>query len=77
MPSDGDQSDSPELACPRCASPVDLTVAHCPRCGLAVEQMDALEFRPSPTPAMKILAAIFLILAFLVPLAAMVWYIFR
>jgi hypothetical protein len=39
--------------------------------------MGALEFKPPPTPAMRILAAIFLILAFLVPLAAMVWYIFR
>lgn len=77
MPSDGDQSDLPEVACPRCGSLLDLTVEHCPRCGLDIGQMGALEFKPPPTMAMRILAAFFLILAFLVPLAAMVWYIFR
>ncbi len=65
-----------EFACPSCGETLDRFHETCPACGCGLSDEYCATYRPRIPVAVKIIAIVFLVGLFLVPLALFIWSLF-
>ena len=73
MNRNGMEHDSVEFDCPQCGAAVGSTGSQCPQCGHVFTDEGFVTYRPPAPRAVRIIALVLLVVAFLVPLVLLLY----